>query len=97
MGHLILTYLNVQASIAYMVDLDESHVFGHGFNKGVCRGKYGSPCPHYQKGVEQSGILGRIANTIDDETCGLCGCPLKNLSALKAPPENCPRLKGHKE
>lgn len=30
-------------------------------------------------------------------TCGICGCPLTNLSVTSSPPSKCPKLDEHEE
>ena len=74
-----------------MVDTSENHLFGHGFDRSACQS-----CPHLVDGATGGSILDRLANAIDDQKCGLCGCPLKNLAATSAPPESCPRLDAHR-
>ena len=75
-----------------MVDLSESHLWGHGFDSDVCQ-----TCPHLVEDGSGGGLLDRLANAIDNQKCGLCGCPINNLEATKAPPESCPRLDQHRE
>jgi len=73
-----------------MPDLSESHLFGHGFDPDVCEG-----CPHKTTDAE-GGLLGALADALGEDKCGLCGCPLSNLSAFQAPPESCIRLPQHR-
>lgn len=64
-----------------MVDFDEPHAYGNGFDREVCRG-----CPH-----EGRVLMGSM------EGCTICGCPFISLSNVRggSPPEACPRLAEH--
>lgn len=69
-------------------------LWDHGFDADVCNG-----CPH--KNGEADGVVGtaaqKFSETVGEDYCGLCGCPLKNLKAISnGPPEDCPRTAVHK-
>lgn len=64
-------------------------------------------CPHRQRTGESGGVVGRLSKaegkvaeavTGDEQyECGLCGCPLVNLSALNVAPDTCPKINEHNE
>lgn len=89
--------------------MDKTHV-DH-FQQDVCTGEAGresTPCEHAVAGDADTGrplvdLLARVETTAIGTLagnrqlkCGLCGCPLANLSAFDLAPAGCPRLADHR-